>query len=114
LMDELALDEDEIKSDSSLVKDLGAESIDFLAIVFKLEQAFGFKIAQGELFPENVMSDPRFVRDGKVTAEGLTALKARLPHVNFAKFESDPQVAKVAEVFSVDTLVSFVAKKLGV
>lgn len=114
LMDELALDEDEIKSDSSLVKNLGAESIDFLAIVFKLEQAFGFKIAQGELFPENVMSDPRFVRDGKVTAEGLTALKARLPHVNFAKFEADPQVAKVAEVFTVDTLVSFVAKKLGV
>jgi len=114
LIDELAIDEDEINLQSSLVKDLGAESIDFLAIVFKLEQAFGFKIAQGELFPENVMSDPRFVRDGKVTAEGLAALKARLPHVNFSKFEADPQVAKVAEVFTVDTLVSFVAKKLGI
>lgn len=114
LMDELAVDEDEVSSESSLVKDLGAESIDFLAIVFKLEQAFGFKIAQGELFPENVMQDPKFVRDGKVTAEGLTALKARLPHVDFTKFAADPQIAKVAEVFTVDTLVGFVAKKLGV
>jgi acyl carrier protein len=113
LMDELAVDEDEVTPQSSLVKDLGAESIDFLAIVFKLEQAFGFKIAQGELFPENVAQDPRYVRDGKVTPEGLTVLKQRLPHVDFAAFLKDPQVSKVGELFTVETLVNFVEKKLG-
>ncbi|MGE3107588.1 MAG: acyl carrier protein [Phycisphaerales bacterium] len=113
LIDELAVDEEEVTPSSSLVRDLGAESIDFLAIVFKLEQAFGFKIAQGELFPEHVTQDPKFVRDGKVTSEGLAALKARLPHADFSAFESDPQIAKVAEVFTVDTLVGFVQKKLG-
>jgi acyl carrier protein len=112
LVDALAVDEDEVAPDARLTADLGAESIDFLDIVFKLEQAFGFKIAQGELFPENVTQDPRYVRDGRVTPEGLTALKARLPHADFSKFANDPQMAKVAEVFTVDTLVNFVQKKL--
>lgn len=114
LVDALAVDEDEVTPDARLNADLGAESIDFLDIVFKLEQAFGFKIAQGELFPENVTQDPRYVRDGKVTPEGLTALKARLPHVDFTKLEADPQMSKVPEIFTVSTLVNFVQKKLGV
>jgi acyl carrier protein len=113
LVDALAVDEDEVTPEARLSADLGAESIDYLDIGFKLEQEFGFKIGQGELFPDNATQDPRFVRDGKVTPEGLAALKARLPHVDFAKFEADPQIAKVAEVFTVDTLVNFVQKKLG-
>lgn len=113
LVDSLAVDEDEVTATASLVKDLGAESIDFLDIVFKLEQAFGFKIQQGELFPEGVAQDPKFVKDGKVTAEGLAALKAKLPHVDFSTFEQNPAITKVAEVFTVDTLVNFVSKKLG-
>jgi acyl carrier protein len=113
LMDELAVDEDEVSTTSSLVKDLGAESIDFLAIVFKLEQAFGFKIGQGELFPENVTQDPRYVRDGKVTPEGLAALQQRLPHADFSAFANDPQVGRVGEIFTVDTIVNFVERKLG-
>ncbi|MCA3004326.1 MAG: acyl carrier protein [Planctomycetaceae bacterium] len=113
LVDALAADEDDVTPQASLVKDLGAESIDFLDIVFKLEQAFGFKIAQGELFPENVAQDPRYVKDGMVTPEGLTALRARLPHVNFDRFAAEPKLSKVAEVFTVDTLVKFVEKKLA-
>ena len=113
LIDELAVDEEEVTPASSLVRDLGAESIDFLAISFKLEQAFGFKIAQGELFPENVSQDPRYVKDGKVTPEGITALKGRLPHVDFSTWERDPQLAKVGEIFTVDTIVKFVQAKLA-
>ena len=114
LVDALAVDEDEVAAGATLTGDLGAESIDFLDIVFKLEQAFGFKIAQGELFPEGVAQDPRFVQSGKVTPEGIAALKARLPHVDFSEFEKDPQVSKVGGVFTVDALVNFVARKLGV
>lgn len=113
LVDALAVDEDEVTPEARLTTDLGAESIDFLDIVFKIEQAFGFKIAQGELFPENATQDPRYVRDGKVTPEGLVALKARLPHADFSKFEADPQMSKVVEIFTVDTLVNFVQNKLA-
>jgi acyl carrier protein len=113
LVDALAVDEDEVSASASLVKDLGAESIDFLDIVFKLEQAFGFKIQQGELFPEGVTQDPKYVKDGRVTPEGLIGLKQRLPHVDFSTFEKDPTVSKVAHVFTVDTLVKFVEGKLA-
>lgn len=113
LVDALAVDEDEVTPQASLVRDLGAESIDFLDIVFKLEQAFGFKIAQGELFPENVAQDPKFVKDGKVTPEGITALKAKLPHVDFSKFEANPAIGKVGDLFTVDSLVTFVQNKLA-
>jgi acyl carrier protein len=113
LIDALGVDEDEVTPDATLTSDLGAESIDFLDIVFKLEQTFGFKIAQGELFPENVAQDPRFVKDGKVTPEGLAALREKLPHADFSKFESNPEITKVAEVFTVDALVNFVERKLA-
>jgi acyl carrier protein len=113
LEDALGVDEDEITPNASLTKDLGAESIDFLDIVFKLEQAFGFKIAQGELFPENVAQDPTYVQNGRVTPAGLAALRQRLPHLDFGSFEKNPELTKVGEVFTVDALVRFVERKLS-
>jgi acyl carrier protein len=113
LVDALAVDEDDVTPGASLVKDLGAESIDMLDITFKLEQAFGFKIAQGELVPESVLRDPQYVKSGVVTPEGIEELKKRLPYVDFAKFAADPQVNKVMGVFTVESLVKFVEKKLG-
>lgn len=113
LEDALGVDEDEITPQSVLTKDLGAESIDFLDIVFKLEQAFGFKIEQGELFPDNVAQDPEYVQEGKVTDKGLAALKERLPHADFSSLEQDRSVENVAEVFTVDAVVRFVENKLA-
>ena len=113
LVDALAVDEEEVTPRATLTTDLGAESIDFLDIVFKLEQAFGFKIGQGELFPENVQQNPEYVQDGKITPKGIAALKARLPHADFTKLEADPQVGKVGEIFTVEALVRFVEKKLS-
>lgn len=112
LMDALVVDDEEVTPDAVLTRDLGAESIDFLDIVFKIEQAFDIKIEQGELFPDNVTQDPEFVQDGKVTDKGLATLKERLPHADFSKLEGDRSVEKVAEIFTVDALVNFVEKKL--
>jgi acyl carrier protein len=113
LVDALALDEADVKPDAVLTRDLGAESIDFLDVVFRLEQAFGFKIQQGELFPDNVQQDPRYVKDGKVTPEGIAALKQRLPHADFAALERDPRVSRVGDIFTVDSVVRFVERKLA-
>jgi acyl carrier protein len=113
LVDAMAVDEDDVTPEARLTSDLGAESIDFLDIVFRLEQAFGFKIAQGELFPENVQQDPQFVQDGRVTPKGIEALKQRLPHADFTQLEKDPQLSRVAEIFTVDALVRFVERKLA-
>ncbi len=112
LVDALAVDEDDVTPQATLTGDLGAESIDFLDIVFKLEQAFGIKIGQGELFPENLAQNPEYVKDGKLTPKGLETLKARMPHADFSAIEADPQIAKVGEIFTVDALVKFVEGKL--
>ncbi len=112
LVDALAVDDDEVTNEATLIGDLGAESIDILDISFKLEQEFGFKIAQGELFPEGITQDPEYVEDGKVTAKGLSLLKERVPHFNFAQLEADPSVENVAKIFTVDALVTFCDQKL--
>jgi acyl carrier protein len=113
LVQALAVDDDEVTPEATLTGDLGAESIDFLDIVFRLEQAFGFKIAQGELFPENVQQDPEFVQDGKITPKGIAALKTRLPHADFTRLEADPRVENVGEIFTVEAIVRFVERRLS-
>jgi acyl carrier protein len=113
LVDALAVDDDEVQMSSVLTSDLGAESIDFLDIVFKLEQVFSIKIPQGELFPENIAQDQRYVQAGKVTSEGLAMLKTRMPHVDFSTFEANPMLGNVGSLFKVETLVKFVEAKLA-
>ena len=111
LVDALGVDEEDVTPEASLTRDLEAESIDFLDISFQLEQAFDITIAQGELFPDNAASNPDYVVDGKLTPQGMAALKERLPHVDFSEFESDPQLTKIAGAFTVDALVRFVEQK---
>ncbi len=113
LEDALGVDEDEVTPDAKLVDDLGAESIDFLDIAFRLEKAFNIKIEQSELFPESVLNDPTYVQDGQVTDEGLDELRKRLPHADLSEFEQSRQVEDFANVFTVDAIVKFVQSRLG-
>ena len=71
LVDALGVDDDEVTDDAKLVEDLGAESIDFLDIVFRLEKSFDIKIPRNELFPEDILQVPENVEDGNVTAAGM-------------------------------------------
>ncbi len=113
LVDALAVDEDEVTPEATIFGDLGAESIDVLDIAFKLEQAFGFKIAQGELFPEGVMNDPAYVQDGKVTEKGMAELQGKMPHFDMDKLKDDPRLETIQSIFTVETLVRFVEHKLS-
>src|SRR3954453_1526018 len=89
LIEALNVDEDQITPAATLQGDLGAESIDFLDIVFRLEREFGIKIPRGELFPESIFQgDPEFVQDGKITPKGLAELKARMPFADLSAFEA--------------------------
>src|SRR6201987_112656 len=91
LVGALNVDEAEIKPPSTLQGDRGAESIDFLDIVFRLEREFGIKIPRGELFPESIFQgDPEFVRDGKITPKGLAELRERMPFADLSDFEKNP------------------------
>ena len=113
LVEALGVDDDEVTPQATLTGDLGAESIDFLDIVFRLEKAFNIKIPRGELFPDNILNNPEFVKDGKITQAGLSQLKQRMPHADFSQFQQDPDVNKMAELFKVQTIVNYVMNKIN-
>ena len=110
----LGVDDDEVTPEARLAADLGAESIDFLDIVFRLEKAFNTKIPRGELFPENfAAADASYVADGVVTEKGLAELRTRMPHADVDSFAKDPKVENITELFTVNMIVNFLERKLG-
>jgi len=112
LVDALGVDEDEVTPNAVIRDDLGAESIDFLDIMFRLEKAFGIKIPRGEMMPENLTSDPNIVKDGVVTPQGIAMLKEKMPHSDFSSFEADPKLDNMSKLFTVDSIVNYVQHKL--
>lgn len=113
LVDALGVDEEDVTPDAKLVDDLGAESIDFLDISFRLEKAFEIKIEASEIFPQDVLENPEYVEEGKVTDAGMEELKKHLPHADLTEFEASRQVEDFSSVFTVNTLVKFIASRLG-
>jgi acyl carrier protein len=114
LVDALGVDDDEVSPEATLVGDLGAESIDFLDIVFRLEKAFDIKIPRGELFPEDVFTNPEYVQDGKLTPSGMDELKKRMPFADLSGFEENPVVQDFANLLTVADMCRFVETKVEV
>eukprot|EP00475_Leptophrys_vorax_P025384 TRINITY_DN35569_c0_g1_i2.p1 TRINITY_DN35569_c0_g1~~TRINITY_DN35569_c0_g1_i2.p1 ORF type:complete len:170 (-),score=15.11 TRINITY_DN35569_c0_g1_i2:441-950(-) len=117
LVDALGLDEDEVNGTSRLKADLGAESIDFLDIVFRLEKNFGIKIPRNELFPESLFTaDSGFAENGRVTDKGIAELRTRLPHADKDTIDAlakDPRIENVEDLFTVNMVVNFLTAKLN-
>jgi acyl carrier protein len=114
LVDALGVDDDEVTTEATLMGDLGAESIDFLDIVFRLEKAFGIKIPREELFPaESLMNNSEYVHNGKLTEKGLAELRDKMPHTDLTTFESDPDINKLGDLFTVNAIINYVEGKLN-
>jgi acyl carrier protein len=114
LVDALGVDDDEVTREATLVGDLGAESIDFLDIVFRLEKAFDIKIPQGDLLPQDVLTSSEYVVDGKLTEDGLAELRKRIPFVDLDKFAENPVVQDFANVMTVADMCRYVETKVEV
>ncbi|TES89655.1 MAG: acyl carrier protein [Desulfobacteraceae bacterium] len=113
LVDALGVDDDEVTAEATLMGDLGAESIDFLDIVFRLEKTFGIKIPRVELFPaENLMNDSELVQNGKLTEKGLAELRDKMPHTDITEFVNNPDINKLGDLFTVNAIVNYVENKL--
>ena len=114
LVDALGVDDDEVKAEATLMGDLGAESIDFLDIVFRLEKAFKMKIPREELFPaESLMNNPEFINNGKLSETGLTELRNKMPYIELGAFANDPDINKLGDLFTVGTIVNYIGSKLS-
>jgi len=114
LVEALGVDEDEVTPEATLVGDLGAESIDFLDIVFRLEKAFNIKVPRGELFPEDILTNAEYVKDGKVTSEGLKQLRERMPFADLDAFSANPNVKDFGNMLTVQDMCRYVEGKVGV
>ncbi|MBR0237387.1 MAG: acyl carrier protein [Thermoguttaceae bacterium] len=113
LVEALGVDEDEVTEDATLVADLGAESIDFLDIVFRLEKAFDIKIPREELFPQDILTNAAYVEDGKLNEAGLAELKKRMPFADLDKFAENPKIQEFGNILTVGDMVRFVASKVA-
>jgi acyl carrier protein len=113
LVDALGVEEDEVTRDATMVGDLGAESIDFLDIVFRLEKAFDIEIPRSELFPEDILTNAEYVQDGRVTEDGINELKKRMPYADLTKFEENPVVQEFSNLLTVSDLCRYVESKVG-
>jgi acyl carrier protein len=114
LVEALNVSEDEIQPSATLQGDLGAESIDFLDIVFRLEQEFGLRIPRGELFPESIFhGNPEFVQDGTLTDKGLEELRRRLPFADLSAVEKHRRVDHLGDLFTVNFITRYIQCKVA-
>jgi len=114
LVQALGVEEDDITPSASLQRDLGAESIDFLDIVFRLEREFMIKIPKGELLSELLFQgNAEIVQDGRVTDLGLAALRSQMPYADLRDLEHDRRLSGIDDLFTVDLLSRYITWKLG-
>jgi len=113
MADALGCDLDKVKLDASLINDLGAESIDFLDIVFRLERAFKVKIPRGKILEEarGNLSESEFDQGGVVSPAGVERLKAFLSEVPPERFKSPLPVADIPRLFTVETFCKMVVRQ---
>jgi len=114
LADSLAVSRDEVTRERRLFEDLGADSLDFIDIVFSIERAFGIKVRDSELdFLSRLdFSSPAVMRDGYVTRETVERLSAWLPAL---REREDGEKVTPRELFSlitVGTLCGLVERKV--
>ena len=65
------------------------------------------------MFPDNILTSEEFVQNKKLTEKGLAELKVRMPFAALSKFEQNPNVDDIADLFTVDMIVKYVESKLS-
>lgn len=115
IADVLVIDEEDVSLNSRLISDLGAESIDFLDLVFQLEKQFNIKIPRGQL-EKNARGDlaeDEFEKGGVLTPRGMQALKNYLIEVPADYFKANMKVNEIPMLFTVETFCKLIANALS-
>src|SRR3954468_8326471 len=112
----LGIDDDEATPEATLLDDLGAESIDLLDMLFRIERKTGTKIQASDLgeYVQGGIPDEEFGdADGIVTAKGLAHLKTVMPQIDADALAGNLEAEKVITLFTVENLASLVASRVG-
>lgn len=116
VVDALGVDDDEVTPRATLLDELGAESIDLLDILFRLERKLGVKIQAADLaaYVQGGISDDEFGdENGIITERGLAHLKSVMPQIDVDSLRGAFQAEKVMSLFTVDNLTDLVASRIG-
>jgi acyl carrier protein len=114
VVEALALDDDEVTPDSTLMDDLGAESIDLLDILFRIEKSTGVKIEASDLgdYMQGGIPDDEFSDENEViTEKGAEHLQTVMPQTNPADLAGSLKADEVITLFTVQNLVEMVKKR---
>lgn len=113
MADALGVDVEKVQPNVSLIDDLGAESIDFLDIVFRLERTFKVKIPRGKIVEDarGALSEAEFEKGGVVTDAGLERLKTFLNEVPADRFKSPMKMADLPRLFTAETFCKIVLRQ---
>ena len=113
VVEALAQDSSKVRMDSSLVNDLGAESLDYLDIVFRMERAFDIQITRGEMerAARGDLSDEEFAPGGVISEAGLQRLRELMPETAHA-IVPGLRPMQILGLFTVQTFANLVAAKL--
>ncbi len=108
----MELDEDEISLDSSLIDDLGMESVDFIDISARIEEEFNVEIAEGELWSfGKIFADESIMKEGKITSHGVKYLRERFPGGDFQEVKPGTSLADIISLIKVKFIVNYVSGK---
>jgi len=115
IADALACDVGDVARDSLLVEDLGAESIDFLDIVFRLEQHYGIEIPRGRIVEEarGDLAEEEFARNGILSTAGVARLRVVLSESPADRFRPGLKLEEVPLLFTVETFCKLVNRARG-
>ena len=111
-----ALDRDaaDVSPYASLIDDLGAESIDFLDLQFRVESAFGLKFTDDELWRGSFdLADPRWVEGGRLTPEAVEQVRLRQPGYAWERFATGNAIADLPRLLTVETIVDQLERRLA-
>ncbi len=113
MADALGCDVEQVKPDSSLIDDLGGESIDFLDLVFRLERAFKVKIPRGKIIEDarGPLTEAEFEQGGIVTDAGYERLKSFLSEVPADRFKKPLKAAEIPRLFTAETFCKMVIRQ---
>ena len=99
--------EADVLPSSSLIDDLGAESIDFLDLVFRLESAFGIKIAEDDLWAGSASLARA---DAEAFERGIARLRDEMPDFRWDRFPEGVTRADLPRLITVRTIVDYLER----
>ncbi|MHA2281721.1 MAG: acyl carrier protein [Promethearchaeota archaeon] len=103
----LGVEEEEVKKEASLIDDLGAESIDFLDIAFRLERIFEIRLARANILEKAIaiFGEESIVNEGILTETAISLIMDRMPEMESSKISEEMTEEDIAPFFTVQTWI---------